>query len=102
MKKKQPTSLSRLQMAALRFIHKRGSIPIEALHECYQTTIWSLVYRKYVTKSGDSLVLTERGLAMYENYMASGIEKRNKPGDLSERVARLLHVARALTKAAAA
>jgi hypothetical protein len=88
----QKRSLSRDQIGTLRYIQKH-EVRIDHLEEAHGGTIYSLLYRKYVARQGDSVVLTAAGEGALREYERSGWKERLHAGPLTERVERMLRYA---------
>lgn len=91
--------VSQYQFALLREV-SNGMVTVESLRALRDPSVWSLVRRGLIAKNknrpGD-MGLTPDGAEVYDTYMLGGVPTRKVSAPLTNRLSRLLHVAR-LTK----
>ncbi len=93
-------NLSVHQFGTLRYV-KEQPVTVETLEGVHGGTLWSLLHRKYLTKGEDHgrqtrIVLTRAGEEELHSYTHAEARQRAHVGDLTERCARMLRVARLL------
>jgi hypothetical protein len=86
--------LSRHQIAALRYCMNRD-VTVEHLEAVYQGTLWSLLHRGYLMRTPkDRIIPTPDGIEQVMLYDREEVQYRKQPGQLSDRVQRLLRLVR--------
>lgn len=93
MNRRKPLSTNMVK--TLRYVRRNGSVEIAKLRGCMQATIWALLKRKLLMPNGEAIMLTEHGEEIVMEYSEATLIQRKHLDDLSQRVARLLHVGRA-------
>lgn len=94
----QKRALSRAQIGTLRYIHTHD-VRTGHIEEVHAGTIYSLLYRKYVVRQGDAILVSAAGEKAIREYDSSAWRERARPGPLTERVERMLRYARAVRSA---
>lgn len=98
-------NLSRHQYGTLKFIHEHN-VTLSYLGRAHANTLGSLAYHGWIRRVGTGesalIMLTARGEEELQSYVLGGMNERQKAGELTERVRRLLHVSRVIAMKGAA
>jgi hypothetical protein len=83
--------MSNLQWGTLKYILTH-EIAVDDLKTMSLTTVGSLLVRKWITRDGSKIIGTKAGNEAYDAYRLAGPNYKQHPGELSDRVANLLHI----------